>query len=74
MSMQVTTTHKILEGNPVNNPVTGALLIQLHINGIPGQSIVVMSGPLADIRQFVAGEIDEAEIRKRWGMPFGPLI
>lgn len=63
--MKITTTHEIV---PLKNSRGDAQLkVQLYLNGVAGQSVVLLSGPQADIEEFVAGKIDDAEIRRRWG-------
>lgn len=58
--MKITTTYEIKPNHIY--PTLGQLIIQVHVNGIPSQPMVYMSGNLADIRQFAAGEIDEDEV------------
>jgi len=43
--MKITTTHEIKPNHM--DPTRGQLIIQVHVNGIPGQTMVYMSGNLA---------------------------
>ena len=63
--MKITTTYEI-KPDPIY-PTIGQLIIQVHVNGngIPLQQVVYISGNLADIHQFAAGEIDEEEVWER---------
>lgn len=45
----------------------GRLIVHLYVNGDRAASCVYLSGPIADIRQFAADEINLAEVRRRWG-------
>jgi hypothetical protein len=54
------------------DPTHGSLRVRLIVNGKESSSIDIMSGPISDIRLFVAGEIDEDEVRTRWGMTPDP--
>jgi hypothetical protein len=64
--MKITTTHEIKPNHM--DPTRGTLTVQLYVNGQPSQTVQLMSGPIQDIRQFVAGEINEAEVNRRWGI------
>ncbi len=65
-AMEITTTYNVepLRGDPNQ----GQLKVQVLMNGKGHTEIVVMSGPIEDIRQFAAGEIDNDEIMRRWKM------
>lgn len=62
--MSLTVTHEIVPNHM--DPTCGQLKAQILMNDKPGQTVVILSGPIADIREFVAGEIDQAEIERRW--------
>lgn len=63
--MKVTTTHEIKPHQ--HNPKHGALIVHVFLNGEEVGTTQPLSGPLTDIKQFVAGEIDMVEVRRRWG-------
>jgi len=63
--MKITTTFEIKPNHM--DPKDGALIVTVFINGEEIGKLQPLSGPIAEIRQFVADEIDMAEIRRRWG-------
>jgi hypothetical protein len=69
--MQIKTFYEIVPLK--NSPGDAQLFVHLRVNDEPaGGGTVVLSGNQADIEAFVAGTIDFAEIRKRWG--FDPQV
>jgi hypothetical protein len=60
----ITTTYGV-RTNP-QDLSRGSLNISLCVNGEQGQSSQFMAGPLGDIEQFVGGEINMAEVQRRW--------
>lgn len=65
-SLSITSSYEV---RPIKaDPSHGQLIVYVSLNGRPHSSIVAMSGPIEDIRQFAAGEIDNAEVMRRWGM------
>lgn len=60
----ITTTHEIKPNHM--HPKDGSLTIRVCINGEEVGTVQAMSGPLADIKEFVAGEIGMAEVSRRW--------
>jgi hypothetical protein len=72
--MVITTRFEIQEKKTVNqwaglsnlDDGNGQLIIIVSINGNESHRYVALSGPKADIEAFVRGEIDEAEVSRRW--------
>jgi len=62
--MKVTTTHEVLVNS--DDPTRGTLDVHVYINGAWHQKLRILSGPIQDIQQFVAGEINENTIHRRW--------
>lgn len=48
------------------------LMIHVAINGTPSGSLCVLSGPSADVEEFVRGAIGYEEILRRWKMSTAP--
>lgn len=63
--MQITTTYEVKPNHM--DASRGALIIHVFINGTKSGELQPISGNLVDIQQFVAGEIDEAELLRRQG-------
>jgi hypothetical protein len=72
--MVITTRFEIKEKKTVNqwagtsnlDDGNTQLIIIVDVNGKESHRYVALSGPKADIEAFVAGEIDETEIQRRW--------
>lgn len=72
--MDITTRYEIKERKVTNEWAGGSnlddgkaqLIIYVSINGKETHNFVAMSGPKADIEAFVNGEIDSAEVERRW--------
>lgn len=64
--MKITTTYTIADH--VSDQTRGFLYINVFVNdsSTPSHSFVYMCGNIADIREFVAGDINEAEVERRW--------
>ena len=72
--MVITTRFEIQEKKTVNqwagastlDDGNAQLVVYVSINGRENHNYVALSGPKADIEEFVRGEIDEEEISHRW--------
>jgi len=62
--MKIETSHKITPNHI--NPKDGKLTISIHLDGKLIHDHVVISGPLADIRDYVDGAITLDELDSRW--------
>ena len=65
--MKNTTTYEIIPHQ--SDPTRGSIQIIVSINDDPDlqHQYTVMSGPVEELRLFAVGEIDSAEVRRRWG-------
>lgn len=64
--MKITTSTELKVSSEF--PDHAQFIVRVFIDGEDVGSHVVMSGKADDVRQFAAGEINMAEVRRRWGM------
>lgn len=57
---------EIIQGTLV--PTRARLVVKIFADGEQCGEVVVLSGPLADIQDYVGGNASLAEIRARWRM------